>query len=174
MVEQNPKQAIIEFLSVPRSEIMKGKAAVVHFLKERAIAGCQIHAVAFEDEAGEHFYGCCVAGQDATGTWRISGATFSEGDPGTHEPVYKQPSVGLFGGGGYGSAFYAGGYVQDTDPGITEVHLVSNNGIGLKDIVEHGLVLFVTDLPVEMPMTAELYDGAGNLIASQNAFPIPF
>ncbi len=174
MIAQNPKQAIIAFLSVPRNEKMQGKAAVVHFLKERSIAGCQIHAIAFEDEAGQHFYGCCVAGQDATGTWRISGATLSEGDPGTHEPAYTQPSVGLFGGGGYGSAFYAGGYVQDNDTGISEVHLVSNNGIVLQDTVEHGFVLFVTDQPVEMPMKAELYGKAGNLIASQNAFPDPF
>jgi hypothetical protein len=97
-------------------------------------------------------------------TWRINGATFSEGDPGTHEPVYNQPSVGLFGGGGYGSAFYAGGYVQDTDRSINEVHLVSNNGIVLQDTVEQGFVLFVTALPVEMPMKAELYDRAGHLI----------
>jgi hypothetical protein len=174
MFEQNPTQAMIEFLSVPRGENMKGKATIVHFLKERTIAGCQIHVVAFEDEAGKHFYGCCVAGQDATGNWRISGATFSEGDPGTHEPVYNQASVGLFGGGGYESAFYAGGYVQDTDRSINEVHLVSNNGIVLQDTVEQGFVLFVTDLPVEMPVTAELYDRAGHLIASQSAFPIPF
>jgi hypothetical protein len=174
MLEQNPKQAIIEFLSVPRNEKMKGKATGVHFLKERAIAGCQIHVMTFEDKDGKHFYGFCVAGQDATGSWRIRGATFSEGDPGTHEPVYMQPSVGFFCGGGFGSEFYAGGYVQDADAGITEVHLVSNNGIELKDAVEHGFVLFVTALPVEMPMIAELYDKAGNLIASQNAFPNSF
>jgi hypothetical protein len=172
MVEQDPKQVIIDFLSIPREG--KAKAAAIHFLKERIIPGCQLHAVAFEDEIGQHFHGYFALGQDSTNIWHMSGASLSKGDPSTHEPVHNQPRVNLFGCGGYGTDFYAGGYVNDIDPGIEGVHLVSDNGIVLKDSVKHGLVLFVTDQPVEMPMKAELYDQTGKLVASHNGFPIPY
>jgi hypothetical protein len=174
MVEQDPKQVIIDFLNVPRAGKVKAKATAIHFLKERIIPGCQLHAVAFEDEFGQHFHAYFALGQDLTSTWHMSGATLSEGDPGTHDPVHNQPWVSLFGGGGYGNDFYAGGYVNAIGAAIESVHLVSDNGIVLKDSVENGLVLFVTDQPVEMPVKAELYDQTGQLVASHNAFPIPY
>jgi hypothetical protein len=44
MVKQDPKQVIIDFLSVPREGKVKAKSAAIHFLKERIIPG-QIYLV---------------------------------------------------------------------------------------------------------------------------------
>jgi len=53
--------------------------------------------------------------------------------------------------------FYAYGEVVDNGFDIVDVHLISPNGVVLKDRVQDGLVLFVSDQPVFTPLQAELY-----------------
>ncbi len=163
-VQLEPKQVIGAFLSTPRDG-MRVKVTTVRFLKERTIPGYQLHAVTFEDETGQHHYGDFFLGQDTTVTWHVSGAGWGE-----NVPVRNQPWANL-GGGGDGNVFYAGGYVSDNGLGVTLARLISNNGVVLEDTVENGMILFLTNQNVEMPVQVELYNGASELVGSHRALP---
>jgi len=61
--------------------------------------------------------------------------------------------------------------VSDNGLGVTLARLISNNGVVLEDTVENGMILFVTNQNVEMPVQVELYDGASKLVGSHRALP---
>src|SRR5579871_3783292 len=140
MQADDPKQAIIDFLSQPEGELvsqpepadsqeadkkwvstlrqgggMGANPATIRFHKERSVAHRQLHAVSFEDSAGRamHFV-CCVA-QDEQGHWRFAGGGGGGGrfdDPEQHSPPRPHPWANLAGGGS-DARFWAGGRVID-------------------------------------------------------------
>jgi hypothetical protein len=197
MTEQDPKQVIIEFMSQPEGgvqpdpenslppgtdvsnwqpgEVRAGggfgaKAATVHFLKVRSIPRRQVHALAFEDEEGSLWHFICFLVQDTEGHWHVeSGGGGSNRDIQQHSGR-NHPRANLA-GGGWQDHFWAGGYVIDDGFDVVQVNLTSNNGQKLEDSVEDGLVLFVTDKEVHMPVQAELYNHSGELVGKHSLFP---
>ena len=60
--------------------------------------------------------------------------------------------------------FYAGGFVADHGQGVTTVRLIAKSGTTIDDTVEEGMVLFLTDQSIDLPIEAELYDQEGTLV----------
>ncbi len=164
MAQLEPKQLVTDFFST-HGEGTRVNVATVRFLKERTIPGHQVHAVTFEDETGQHYYSDFYLGQDTAGTWHVSGGGWTR-----EILVRSQPWINL-GGGGDENNFSSAGYVSDHGLGVTLVRLISSNGVVLEDTVENGIVLFVTNQNVEMPVQVELYDATNNLVGSNRALP---
>jgi hypothetical protein len=195
MANQDPRQAIIDYLIQPRipisdpptlpapdnpdapeSKIRRGKvssgghgakAESFKFHKERVIPGHQVHYVTFEDDESQLWHYTCYVAQDEQGGWHFKGGA-GGGGYGPVGPVRAQPWANL--GGGWRDYLYAGGHVNDNGLDIARVRLVSNDGTVLEDTVDDGIVLFVCDHGVELPLQAELYDRAGNLAESHPVF----
>ncbi len=137
-----------------------------HFLREKTledIPGRMILAATNEQRAGDELL-ICYLEQNARGEWRYSGgASSSRGGVSSTARV-------ILGGGGWPKHFHAGGYVVEVGREIARVSLVAKNGTVVEDVPEHGIVLFFTDRQIEIPLQAELYDRAGNLVARHNVF----
>src|SRR5260370_4321454 len=115
MTEYDPKQVIIDYLSLPEGEIisqpdpdtpavlkdgrlvrpgilrrgggMGARPASVRFLKERSIPHRQVPAVTFEEELGQQWDYVCFVAQDAKGRWHFE----SGGGGGTSGAVTGSP-----------------------------------------------------------------------------------
>ncbi len=168
MANPDPKQEIINKLSrllLPRVSASNDKAEgerTLRFLKERCIPGRQVHFVLFEDKIGQQIHFTCYIVQDAVGNWQFRGAA-GDGVTGTPGPVVEQGWANL-GGGGMPDHFYAGGYVADHGLDVVRVRLVAENGTVIEDTVEDGIVLFLTDQLVALPIEAEIYERSGKLV----------
>src|SRR5258708_3525789 len=153
MAESDPQQVIIDYLSLPEGEIvsqpdpntppvlkdgrwvrsgiihkgggMGAKASSVKFLKERGIPHRQVHAVTFEDEAGQRVDCVCFVTQNAQGL------------------CHFEMSVG------------------------------GSNGQVPEDTVDDGLVLFVTDEKVRVPIEVALYNRSGELVGQHSWGRVP-
>ncbi|GAC1360878.1 MAG: hypothetical protein NVS2B12_31730 [Ktedonobacteraceae bacterium] len=168
MANPDPKQEIINKLTrllLPRAnatpESTEGQRTL-RFLKERCIAGRQVHFVMFEDAKGQNMHFTCYVVQDAQGNWQFRGAA-GDSITGTPGPVVEQGWANL-GGGGMPDHFYAGGYVADHGLDVTRVRLVAKNGTVIEDTVENDIVLFLTDQLVTLPIEAEIYNRSGKLV----------
>jgi hypothetical protein len=184
MANQDPRQVIIDYLIQPgvvisdtpissapnawRGVLSSGghgaKAETIKFHKERAIPGHQVHYVTFEDDEGRLWHYTCYVAQDEQGEWHFKGGAGG----GEHSPVRPQPWANL--GGGWHDYLYAGGRVSNKGLDIARVRLVSNDGTMLEDTVDDGIVLFICEHGVELPLQAELFDCAGNMVASHPVF----
>jgi hypothetical protein len=168
MANPDPKQEIINKLSrllLPRASASKdgeGGERTLRFLKERCLPGRQVHFVCFEDKKGQQIHFTCYVEQDAAGNWQFRGAA-GDGITGTPGPVVEQGWTNL-GGGGMPDHFYAGGTVADHGLDVVRIRLVGKNGTAIEDIVENGIVLFLTDQPITLPIEAEIYDRSGKLV----------
>jgi len=60
--------------------------------------------------------------------------------------------------------------VLDAGAGVACVRLTCANGVVLEDDTEHGVVLFVSDEPATPPVSMELLDDSGALVARHDAF----
>ena len=69
--------------------------------------------------------------------------------------------------------FYAGGEVIDNGFGIVRVRLIGPSEHVLEDAVQDGLVLFWSNQYVGMPLQAQLYNSANELVCSQTTLPMP-
>ena len=199
MSENDPKQVIIEYLSLPEGEVvsqpdanapavqkdgrwvlpgtmqrgggMGARASTVRFLKERALPQRQVHAVTFEDETGQPWHFIGFVAQDAQGHWRFEmgggGGGGSGSDP--RHPLRDHPWANLA-GGGWEDRFWAGGWVVDNGLEVTRVRLTGRNGRVLEDFVDNGLVLFVTDQKVRVPVQVELYNRSDELVGQHSWF----
>lgn len=152
---------------------MGAKAATITFLKERSIPQRQIHAVTFEDEAGHSWDYVCVVAQDSQGRWRFEGGGGGSGNAicalSSPRPTRPQPRANLA-GGGWGDRFWAGGWVHANGFEVARVHLTSRNGVVLEDTVDDGLVLFVTQAHVRVPVQVELYNRSRELVGTHSLF----
>jgi hypothetical protein len=192
MANQDPRQVIIDYLvqpsipvpdpvtlpapnapDAPESKRWRGKVSIgghdakaetIKFHKERTIPGHQVHYVTFEDNEDRLWRYSCYVAQDEQGEWHFKGGAGG----GEHSPVRPQPWANL--GGGWHDYLYAGGCVSNNGLDIARVRLVSNDGTVLEDTIDDGIVLFVCEHGVELPLQAELFDRAANLVASHPVF----
>jgi len=137
----------------------------IHFDKARQTTARQLHAVTFENVAGERMrLYCCVRG--AGGGWLFDGGAGGSADG---EPQRSQAWVNLC-GGGWPHRFYAAGRVLGDGGATTLVRLYTANGVVLEDSVDdERIVLFLSDEDVQIPLDVELWDGAGRLVARHQA-----
>jgi hypothetical protein len=192
MMEQDAKQAIIDYISQPpgtlqpsspphgvdqsrgwSGEVRSGgglgaKPTTIRFFQERKLPHLQVHEVTFENETGKVEHWLCFMRQDGQGHWRLAGGG-NVAEVG-HSPKRSHPYANLAGGGGEGG-FWAGGRVISNGLDMVRVRLISKNGNVLEDTVQDGLVLFVSDQNVQMPIKVELYDRSGKLVATHQALP---
>jgi hypothetical protein len=200
MGTNDPKQAIIDFLSQPegatvsqpnpltppvqkngrwvRKGIIKSgggmgaQASTITFLKARSIPNRQVHAVTFEDETGQPQYFICFVTQDAQGNWHfeMGGGGGGRGDDCQDHLRRPHPWANLA-GGGWEDHFWAGGWIYDDGFNVEHVRLIGSNGQVVEDMVEEtGLVLFVTDQKMRVPVQAELYNRSGDLVGQHSSF----
>ena len=176
MAHQDPKQEIVNRLTrllvsniskvpagTPHDGNQGSKYKTLRFLKERAIEGRQVHSVVFENEQGDEMHFTCYIEQNAQGNWQFRGAA-GDGIVGHNPgPVVERAWANL-NGGGMPNHFYAGGFVADHGQGVTKVRLIAKCGTTIEDTVEDGMVLFLTDQPVDLPIEAELYDQDNKLV----------
>jgi hypothetical protein len=142
------------------------KPETIHFVKARSIPGRQVHALTFETQAGQAMSYVCYVRQDDAGDWHFVGGA---GGSANGSPQRDEPWVNL-GGGGWPTQFYAGGHVLDDGKGVVRVRLYAANGVMLEDTVDDGLVLFLTDSMVKLPVEAQLMDASGALVSRHTAF----
>jgi hypothetical protein len=192
MTARDPKQFILDYLCQPlgqlqphpppppgapltgwRAESRSGgglaaKAATVQFLQERRLPDRQVHLVAFENETGhQEQWICCIKVADS-GDWQfLGGANVGEEDT---MPKRSNPSVNLAAGWS-GDLLWAGGRVLNKGLDVVRVRLISANNLILEDMVQDGLVLFVSDQAVQRPLQAELYDRSGKVVGTHQALP---
>ena len=173
MPNTDPRQAIIERLFPVSGKQGRGgfgaKRETLRFLKKRSSGRRMIQAISFETASGRKTKMVCYLLQNVRGEWVFSGAAGGEGEQGG--PLHDRPSVNI-GGGGWPDYFFAGGNVIEQGYKIGRVRLVMGNGIVLEDSVEDGLVLFVTEEVVKLPIRAELYDEAGTLVESHGVLNV--
>jgi len=152
--------------SRPSRSGMGADVSTMRFLKERGIPRRQVHAVTFDTVEGQQMRFTCDLAQDNDGNWHVKGGTGSSADD---SPVRATPWANL-GGGGWPANFYAGGVVLDNGSDVARVRLIAANGTLMEDTVDAGVVLFVTDQRVELPLQAELYDRNGRMVGQHVAF----
>ncbi len=176
MAHQDPKQEIVNRLTrllvsnistvtarTPNESNQGAKYKTLRFLKERSIPGRQVHIVVFENGQGNEMHFTCYVEQNAQGNWQFRGAA-GDGIVGHNPgPVVERAWANL-NGGGMPNHFYAGGFVADHGQGVTKVRLIAKSGTTIDDTVEEGMVLFLTDQAVDLPIEAELYDQEGKLL----------
>ncbi|GCE19485.1 hypothetical protein [Dictyobacter kobayashii] len=176
MAHQDPKQEIINRLTrllvsrsskVPAGSLDEGtqesRNKTLQFLKERSLPGRRAYIVVFENEQGSEVYFTCYVEEDSQGNWQFRGAA-GDGIMGHNPgPVVERAWANL-GGGGMPDHFYAGGFVADHEQNVARVRLIAKSGTMVEDKVENGMVLFLSDQHVDLPIQAELYDAAGTLI----------
>lgn len=122
--------------------------------------------MAFETQAGQRMRFTCCVRQDGAGEWQFAGAAGGGADG---SPRRGHPWVNL-GGGGWPRQFYAGGHVlEQGGEVVARVRLRAANGAVLEDTVEDGVVLFLTDDEVRMPVSAELLDRSGHVLSQHHA-----
>jgi hypothetical protein len=201
MVTNDPKQAIIDFLSqsegvvvsqpdphalpvqkngrrvrkgaVQSSGGMGARASTITFLKKRSIPHRQVHAVTFEDEMGQPHHFICFVAQDAHGSWHfeMGGGGAGRGGDSQNHPRRPHPWANLA-GGGWEDRFWAGGWISDGF-NVVRVRLIGSNGQVVEDAVDDaGLVLFVTDQKMRVPVQVELYTRSGDLVSQHSSFGI--
>jgi hypothetical protein len=156
-------------VAVVRSERpYTAKPDTIRLLKQRGIDDRRLYAVTFEDDGpyGPHLDFIGVE-RDEAGSWSVRGRAGGAGQP----PQRDEPWVNLAGWWGHGR-FYAGGQVLGTDRAHS-VRLSSRDGTSLEDDTEAGIVLFIADHELELPVTLEIRDHTGHTIASRLDFELP-
>ncbi|MDQ2885380.1 MAG: hypothetical protein M3Y39_04755 [Chloroflexota bacterium] len=189
MARQDPKQIIADYVSRPlgalqpkhhlagsgqstrpQGELRRGgglgaKPTTVRFFQEREIPGRQLHEAIFENEGGKQEHWLCCAQETISGDWRFAGGgNISEIE---HSPTRSHPWANLAAGWDR-EGFWSGGRVLDNGLDVVRVRLISKNGVLLEDMVQDGLVLFVSDQKVKGPLRVELYDRSGNLAGTHH------
>jgi hypothetical protein len=185
MVEQGPWPAIVEHLAArpaKRAPVHRSgdptrpvpslgggpfsaDPATVRLLKQRGIPGRRLFAVTFEDEQRrQRWFWLVAAEQDETGAWVASGGAGGSGQG----PEREEPWVNLAGWWGQGR-FYAGGQVVAASKDVARARLMTADGMELEDDTDCGVVLFLTDRPAHAPVTVDIYDREGQLLASHPA-----
>jgi hypothetical protein len=146
--------------------------ATVRFVKHRQSEHRHLYFVTFDAThprlgpvARSFHYAYAVEPGPDSG-WQVRGGAGGAGDP----PRRSAPWVNL-GGGGWPTAFFAGGWIDGAGQPVDRVELRFTNGITLHDDAGQDIALFITDGPVSMPGTIAMFDAHSNEIASHPAFP---
>jgi hypothetical protein len=182
----DPKEAIIDRLSAPAGHLISesrpaaggwqssvrgpgGEDAAsdsVQFVKERSSSGRQLHLVRFSTRAGEQRRFVVGVVQQPGGLWEVRG--FAGG--GDNDPPRDHPWIN-FGAWGWPRFFCGGGSVIGTNSErAARARLRFAQGTTLEDAVDAGVVLFMTENPVQLPASVDILDGTGSLLATYEAF----
>jgi hypothetical protein len=157
----------------PRSTVSRGHpfSAIpdtIRCLKQRAIAGRRLYEVTFESQQPSPAqWQWLIAAEQEDHGWVARGGAGGAGE----SPRRNEPWVNLAAWWGP-DRFYAGGEVLSDQP-IARVRLTSRDGTMLEDDTEAGVVLFLTDRTIDLPVTLELCDNADQVRASQLELDIP-
>lgn len=161
MAHTDPHAALLEHVATP--SFYGAQISSVHILKQRALPGRLLYGVTFTSTEGRDVFCACEVRQQDDGTWSAHG---SAGGGLGGSPRWETPRANLGGSpGGESSGRYFGGFVESDPAGeVTQVRLVAADGVILEDTVEEGMILFLAERQVSLPLSAELYDQAGKLI----------
>jgi hypothetical protein len=156
---------------VPRVSRGRHFSAIVESVrcrKERAIQGRRFYAVIFDSEQPfpAHWHWLIAAEQHDDG-WIATGGAGGAGAGRQRDRAW----VNLAGWWGQ-DRFYAGGEIV-SGPNIARVRLTTRDGTVLEDDTDTGVVLFLTDHAVELPVTLELLDATGQVVARQLDLEVP-
>lgn len=89
---------------------------------------------------------------------------------GGDDPARDHPWIN-FGAWGWPRSFSGGGSVIGVNSErAARARLRFADGTRLEDSVDSGVVLFMTDAPVRLPVTVEILDGAGSMLTTYEAF----
>jgi hypothetical protein len=167
-----PENAIREWLAHPNLKEVGGKPLpfrvvekTIGFVKKRGAPDRQLWWVTCDSDGGprgrEHWAWTVLVSRDESLGWTAHGEAGGSG----LLPVRGSAWANL--GGGWGrQGFNAGGTVEDAGQGVSLVRLTDARGSTLEDTVEDGVVLFLSDEPVTMPMRLDLLHVNGRVIAS--------
>lgn len=182
----DPRQAIIEALTRPagRRQITghspsgwrsvkttdgpfaSADPASIQFLKERASGSHRIYAVTYTDDRGVDHLELVGAVQAADGHWTRSGGAGGSGKG----PPRDRPWLNFAGWRGP-DIFAGGGQVIGTGAERAKrVELAFDNGTNLGDSVDEGLVLFIKEQTLEIPVTAHILDDQNKILATHAVF----
>lgn len=123
--------------------------------------------VAFEEQASGMPWRWLIGAEQDDSGWTARGGAGGGGDA----PKRDQPWVNLAGWWNR-DRFYAGGEVLSEQP-VEQVRLTARDGTTLHDDTEAGVVLFLTDHELELPVTLELLDDRGHILGSQLELDLP-
>ncbi|HJT55358.1 MAG TPA: hypothetical protein VJ761_02595 [Ktedonobacteraceae bacterium] len=180
MATDDPKHAIIEWLSDPPESLAKMKreqgvlaeAATIQFLKVKSRGQLHLHAVQYESTTKQQWDETCYVERDTAGFWHVKGSLRTKRENRymvTEEDRKKYPSqpwVKLSGSEG-SRCFFLLGYIIDNGFDVTRVRLIASTGQVEEDSVQDGLVLFLIDHPFPLPLEVELYNHSNTLIGRQ-------
>jgi hypothetical protein len=108
-----------------------------------------------------HWEWTVLTTKEGNDEWSASGVAGASGAA----PQCGYPWANL--GGNWGvDGLRAGGMIEDAGHGVRTVRLTDSGGQVFEDNVENGVVLFLSDLPVESPMTIELFDSNDFFVGS--------
>jgi hypothetical protein len=86
------------------------------------------------------------------------------------DPARAHPWID-FGAWGWPQFFCGGGKVIGAgSERARQARLRFANGTTLEDTIDAGIVLFITEVPVQMPVTVEILDGTGAMLTTYQAF----
>jgi hypothetical protein len=174
-VSHSPEHAIQEWLADPGLKETSGEAIpfrvlaeTISPLKRRASASRQLWYVTCEaeDQDGQRqpWHWIVETSLGEFGRWKAHGVA---GGSGSDLPRKGFPWANL--GGGWGrTGLLAGGTVEDAGNDVRRVRLTDAKGNAMEDAVDDGIVLFISDEPVAMPMRVDLYDAAGHVVATHD------
>jgi len=153
---------------VKRGPPVFGTPGTIRCVKQRAIAGRRLYAVTFESrQPFPAQWRWLIAAEEDDDDWVArGGAGRARKGPRARQTLGRSRWLGG------PDRFYAGGDVLIDQP-ISRVRLTSRHGTTLKDNTEAGVVLFLTDRTIDLPVTLELRDDAGQVLASQLALEMP-
>jgi hypothetical protein len=169
MAHTDPHTALLEH--VADLGFYRAQPPSVRVLKRRDLPGRQLYAIAFTTQEGHDAFCACELRQQEDGTWTVHGSAGG----GLGVPRRETPWANLGGSpGNQASGCYFGGRIEGDPTGeIVRVRLVCANDLTLEDTVEEGIVLFLGERAVDLPLFAELYDRAGQMVASHLALRMP-
>lgn len=148
-----------------RSVGQHAKAGTIQFLKRSTLPHQQVHALSFEDEAGQGWDYFCEIAQNEQGYWQLlASASIVWGS--MRRPSHTFPWVHLVGGSGE-NGLWIGGYVTDTALDAQRVRVITRDGLTLEDTVQNRLILFQITQQVEIPVQVEVYANTDRLIGQQ-------
>lgn len=140
----------------------------IRCLKHRSIAHRRLYAVSFDSQ--QPFpaqWQWLIAAEEHEDGWVALGGAGGAGDG----PERSDPWVNLAGWWDQ-DRFYAGGEILAGD-NVKTVRLHTRDGVVLEDDSESGIVLFLADRTVEVPVALEMLDATGRVLATHAALGLP-
>ena len=177
MVPQEIRRSVLEYLQTPLRTNLSGVEVIeplwvgeqgdVRFGRSKATPGRMLQVVDYTDPHGQSRHFVFYLRQEEDGSWSVHGGGGGSGG------VVIRPYPWLNLAASWGDfGMWAGGYVSDNGTGVTRARLIGPDNLLMEDTIAEGRALFMTEHPVHdlAPITAELFNGSGELVGSHKAF----